>query len=85
MDTELLKVLVGGGVGGVIAGWLLIKTIPALVTGFRAEMADARKMFAEELGRERDSHALQLRTLHTMMHERDAKLIEAVSDLTARK
>lgn len=85
MDPELIKLLVGSGVGSAVAAYLLFKTIPDLTKAFREETTDQRKTFADEVNKSRESHAAELRSLHQTMHSRDEKLIQALSDIQDRR
>jgi hypothetical protein len=85
VDVELFKVLIGGGIGAAIACYLLIKTIPDLAKTFREESREQRDVFADEMGKQRDAHAREIVALHTIMHNRDEKIIAALSDIQDRR
>lgn len=81
MDLEFIKLLVGGGVGALVAGWLLVKTIPGIVAEFRAEAAEQRTLFRQELAELRESHAGQLASVHGMMQEQQKQIVDALLTL----
>jgi len=77
--------LATGGVGAVIAGYLLFKTIPDLAGTFRVEQAETRKLFADEMREQRQSSATQLAALNAQMNAQHTTIVDALLELKRDK